>query len=166
MPGEVVEAVVEAGGQETAYRRAGTGRPVVLLLRAAPAGTASWTDPLFTRLAAEFRVVAPALPSSRALTGWVRDLVDGLGLDRPAVVVDASVAAEMVPVVASDDDRCRTFIVLHPTREGLPERGATVAYRSGDARRMRLLELCLDSGAGLDEVEVASLVDFLRQDAD
>lgn len=167
----MVDAVIEAGGAETRYLRAGSGRPVVLLLRAHGGGSAP--DPLFGRLAAEFRVIAPTLPADRVLTGWVRDVVDGLGLDRPAFVVDAAVAAGMVPVAASEDDRCRSFVVLHPTRAGLPGPDDVVAYRSGAEGRIRLLELCVDAAPALDEAAPAldeaaldALIAFLRHDAD
>jgi hypothetical protein len=171
----MMEAVIEAGGAETRYVRAGAGRPVVLLLRAVGErahGSGVAADPLFARLAAEFRVIAPALPAGRVLTGWVRDVVDGLGLDRPALVVDAGIAAGMIPVAAAEDDRCRSFVVLHPTREGLPSPDDVVAYRGGAQGRIRLLELCvdgaraLDAALTLDEVAVEALIEFLRQDPD
>ena len=76
----VVEAVVVIGAAETVYRRAGHGRPVLLLT----------DDPnLFGSLSAGFRVIqplhVPARPDDRS-AAWLRGLIEGLGLDRPTVL--------------------------------------------------------------------------------
>jgi hypothetical protein len=171
----VVEAVVQAGSHETSYRRAGTGRPVVLLLRAAVPTRA---DPLFDALAREFRVVAPALPDAPLLLDWVRAVIDGLGLERPALLVDASLAGSLAGVAFSDDDRCGCFVVLHPAQPSadgpwmngdaehtqLGGHPLPVAYRSR-VGGVRLLELPLDDdGVGLSATSLAALSEFLRTD--
>jgi len=93
MAAEKVEALVQIGAVETRYQRAGQGTPLILL-RAQYAGA----DPLFERLATEFKVIAPELSSCRAASGfedWLRGLIDGLGLDQPRVVVAAESVQEL-----------------------------------------------------------------------
>jgi hypothetical protein len=172
----VVEAVVQAGSHETSYRRAGTGRPVVLLLRADALSPRA--DPLFDALAREFRVVAPTLPDAPVLLDWVRAVIDGLGLERPALLVDASLAGSLAGAAFSDDDRCGCFVVLHPAQPsaGGPRMNADavqtqlgghplpVAYRSR-VGRVRLLELPVDDdGIGLSATSLTALIGFLRDD--
>lgn len=87
MAAQTVEALVQIGAVETRYQRAGQGSPLILL-RAEYAGA----DPLFERLATAFKVIAPELSSCRdasCFEDWLRELVDGLGLDQPRVVVAA-----------------------------------------------------------------------------
>ena len=82
-----------AGGIETPYRRAGCGPTVLLLV----SGDAADTEDLVRDLSEGFRVIAPQVPTVAgagldALVRWFRDLVEGLGLERPAIVVEASLA--------------------------------------------------------------------------
>jgi hypothetical protein len=184
MKSEVVTAVVQAGSVETEYVRAGTGRPVVLLLRAWRPGAIA-ADPLFVGLSRELRVIAPEVPADRELTAWVRGLVDGLGLDHPAVVVDIAVAGATVPVVL-EEDRCSCVVVLRPA----PSRAATApggqrrdhgpgpvavpgALRSVATGaepvvdvtvcRVPLLGLDLDASGGITDASLAELITFLRR---
>ncbi len=118
-----VEAVLQAGDTETLYRRAGDGPPVLLLC------TGVLADPLggrlFERLATRARVIAPACPAgSRAadvLAEWLDEVREGLGLERPSVVIDEGLAnalldgelatsarfASVIVVVAGDGDAGR-----------------------------------------------------------
>lgn len=106
----VVEAVVVTGTTETPYRRAGRGATVLLL----GAGV------LFDQLAETLRVVEPlrippvreAAPADRteapddtAWRDWLRGLVDGLGLDRPALLVGAGLEAAVRRAVGEDPYR-------------------------------------------------------------
>ena len=101
----MVEAVVVTGVLETPYRRAGRGATVLLL----------GASGLFDELAESLRVVEPLrLPEAPAGVGelgeagwreWLRGLVDGLGVDRPALVVDAGLEASVLRAVDGDPDR-------------------------------------------------------------
>lgn len=99
--GEVFEAVVVTGGAETPYRRGGRGSVTVVLL----------TDRagLFDALLPAVRVVEPlrrpAEPGSPAWQDWLRAVVDGLGLDRPALVVEPALMGAARRLAAVDPDR-------------------------------------------------------------
>lgn len=104
-----------AGTVETPYRRAGRGGTVLLL------GAAG----LFDELAETLRVVEPLrLPAGPVRTGgpedavdrvrgldegvwrdWLKGLVDGLGLEQPALVVGTGLEAGVRRVAAQDPDR-------------------------------------------------------------
>lgn len=177
MKSDMVEALVQAGAEETQYVRAGSGQPVVLLLRASSSPSAIMADPLFTRLSREFRVVAPAVPSDRELTCWVGDLVDGLGLDRPAIVVDAELSRATIPLAVEADRFC-CIIVLHGapdiyTAQGMPHVApaspAAGLVSHGDDRAVQYgvwwMDLCVGASGGLDHAKVDALVTFLRKQA-
>lgn len=74
-------AEVRAHDQVMRYRRAGVGRPVVVL-RGADAGDALWPE-LGAELVSRFRVFTPELPDDcDDVAAWVADFLDGVGLDR------------------------------------------------------------------------------------
>lgn len=127
-----VEATLQTGATETRYHRAGAGVPVLLLFARA------MTDPLgahlFARLAARFRVIVPVLPagvgpgepvggdSSAPAAGdrgvpvpvskWLRDLIDGLGLVQPSVVVDEAHAAALLRFLLVEPDRVGGVVLV------------------------------------------------------
>ena len=124
-PTTVIEAAVVTASGETVYRRAGHGRPVLLLH--APVG-------VFDRLAASppsrgvaegLLVVEPLrVDSSSRLPGrpgtdrwrrWLEELVDGLGLDRPTLVAGGLAAGPARAVAAADPDR------FGPVVDAVPE---------------------------------------------
>jgi hypothetical protein len=116
------DAVIQTSLAETAYRRAGAGPPVLLLANAA--ASAAWLPRLVDPLAREFRVYLPvAVPSAdgvRCVAGgplidpvaWLRDVVDGLGLVRPAIVSDADFAATAFGFAVADPDRVGRLAVV------------------------------------------------------
>lgn len=110
-----VEAVLMTGGDEIPYRRAGHGRPVVLLTRDAR---------LFDLLARRVRVVqpleVPGDPEGTVWHRWLQGLVDGLGLDRPALVVDPLLAGPARRLAILDPDRFGAVVELTPTTDVLP----------------------------------------------
>jgi hypothetical protein len=91
----VVEAEVQVGAEPTRYLRAGRGLPVVLVL----SSSATERLRLVGRFAAAHRVVAPMLPVAAgcewpAATAvlWLRGIIEGLGLERPNVVLAPGLA--------------------------------------------------------------------------
>ncbi len=119
-PVRVVAAVVQTAAAETPYRRAGTGWPVLLLLGSAGAGE---RERLFMRLALEFRVVEPETPRSplgdatartpgHEWNGWIRGVIDGLGLDRPALAADGTFAQRAEEFARSDPGRAGPVVRL------------------------------------------------------
>jgi hypothetical protein len=79
-----VEASVHLGDVETPYVRAGEGPALILLDRAGRTGAG---DPLFVTLSRSARVVCPRMPGSGSLAPWLAALMDGLGLERPVLVL-------------------------------------------------------------------------------
>jgi pimeloyl-ACP methyl ester carboxylesterase len=77
-------AEVRAHDQVMRYHRAGAGRPLVLLRAAA--SDALWPE-LEEQLVARYRVLTPELPPDCAdVAAWVKDFLEGVGLDRVLVV--------------------------------------------------------------------------------
>jgi hypothetical protein len=98
------EAVVQVGEQETPYLCCGRGAPLVVL-----AATPAEQEALVHLLADHFRVIAVVPPVAEALgedpdcAGWLRSVIDGLGLTRPRLLLSehfathAAAAAAAVP---------------------------------------------------------------------
>jgi hypothetical protein len=98
----MIEAVVQTGLVETSYRRAGVGEPVLILAGRTEREAGDW---LFGQLAERFRTIAPVLPGEGELEAWLRGLIDGLGLDRPAVVAATALGAGLLRFMALDPGR-------------------------------------------------------------
>ncbi len=99
-----VEALVQVGDVETRYVCAGQGPPVLLLTDEDPA--AAVETPLFRALAESCRVVSAA-PSPDLDTGpWLRALIEGLGWERPALVVASRASAAWVERVLAEAEAC------------------------------------------------------------
>jgi hypothetical protein len=123
LPPRLVEAVVQTGTVETPYRRAGSG-VTVLLLTGGGWGAGAADGALFRVLAERHRVIEPGpCPTGRVgsaeWASWLRNLLDGLGLELPRVVADPS---SLVALEAFDR--------LHPGRLGTLF--ATGAYETID----------------------------------
>jgi len=107
---KVTSALFQAGPTVTAYRRAGSGAPVLLLF---PGGGA---DPLgadvFARLAERFRVVAPDVPDGIPFAAWLRDLIEGLGLERPGIVADGCFAGAARELAREDPERVGRVVAV------------------------------------------------------
>lgn len=132
----VVEGILHTGSVETPYRRAGRGRTLLLLLH----GTTDARAEVFLALSREFRVIDPTPPwaggegprptgdrgEGSAATGeedpppghqwsaWLLGVVDGLGLDRPALIVDAVRASLIGDLALTDPHRFGPVIVIRP----------------------------------------------------
>ena len=78
-------AEVRAHDQVMRYRRAGAGRPLVVL-RGAAGSNGFWPE-LEADLTSRFRVFTPQLPADcDDVAAWVADFLEGLGLDRVVLV--------------------------------------------------------------------------------
>lgn len=116
-----VEAVLQAGDTETLYRRAGDGAPVLLLC------TGALAEPLggrlFERLAAHVRVIAPSLPSTEGaaevLATWLDEVTEGLGLVRPSVVIDESLASALLDGAVGPRESFAGVVVAVPAGEAV-----------------------------------------------
>jgi pimeloyl-ACP methyl ester carboxylesterase len=102
---EIVEALVQIGSVEVPYVRAGRGETTLLLgigkLRELAMSSA------FQKLAADRRAIGAVAPAG-CDTRWLRNLIEGLGLDRPTLVVHRSLA-----------ELARGFAAEHPDRVGV-----------------------------------------------
>ena len=135
--GAVIEAVVVAGTMETPYRRAGRGATVLVL--GAPG--------LFDELTETMRVIEPLLlppaaigavgagsddgagpPEDTAWHEWLQGLVDGLGLDRPAIAVAPELEAVARRAAARDPDRFGPVVAAGTVSQA---RTALAAYERG-----------------------------------
>lgn len=138
----LVEAVVQAGRVETAYVRAGHGLPVLLLVEGSAGSVAEGA--LFRALAASFRVIAPSLVDSlrseeaprdgeHSIIAWLRDVIEGLGLDRPHLVVSGEMAHRLLDFLGTEADLLGRVAILRPrpheagSMAPAPADGATLA---------------------------------------
>ena len=165
----MIEAVVQTGAFETPYRRAGRGGPVLLLVGGgAPAG-----QRLFDDLARRFRTIAPLLPPWLAGDGgpgesfdeWLRGLIDGLGLQRPALVAEADHGPVLLRFAGLDPDRVeRIALVLYGPSEGPAEQ----ALREAAAAALHPVLVVRIPDAEEPETcaaAIAALVEFLGERA-
>lgn len=174
-----IEAVVQAGAVETHYRRAGCGAPVLLLF---PGGAA---DPLaallFDRLARRFRVIAPLPPAcvgagasaggeATPVSRWLRDLIDGLGMSRPALVADESLGVAALGFSLMDPGRAGALVAVSrdpadPADRLDPSGPAVVLGGSPDSADHALLVLRLDGAPERSAGAVEEMVRFLEAEA-
>ena len=87
----MIEAVVQAGSDQTPYLRCGRGERVVIVL----AADAEARLQLIGRYAAECRVIAPVPREDAApeWDTWLCGVIEGLGLEYPEVVLAPDLAA-------------------------------------------------------------------------
>ncbi|UJR78169.1 Hypothetical protein I5071_1960 [Sandaracinus amylolyticus] len=102
--------VLRTGTTETHYHRAGQGPPVLLLFADATADELG--AQLFERLAACFRVIAPVRPAGVDIASWLRDLIEGLGLIRPAIVADEPFVLASLALSTQEPDRVGAIVVI------------------------------------------------------
>lgn len=89
------EAWVHVGAVETSYLRAGAGPALVLLARTDAAELRK--DALVRVLCTEFRVFVPALPDDLPdLAKWLQNVIEGLGLEQPRLLLHDSVVSDAV----------------------------------------------------------------------
>lgn len=105
------EAVVQVGTEVTCYLRCGHG-PVVVAVTT----SAVEREHMIARLCADHRVIAPVPPAFDAtspggaliepadmLAGWLRGVIDGLGLVRPQILLSGRLAGLMGLGPAEED---------------------------------------------------------------
>jgi pimeloyl-ACP methyl ester carboxylesterase len=115
---EIVGASVHTAGTRMAYRRGGSGRAVLLARSSAadPAEHARW----LRLLAGRFRVFATDQLMNQGDGGdqpralRLRRFLDGLGLERAAVVADPSSAAELLGLTLAEPDRVERIVIVLP----------------------------------------------------
>lgn len=121
-----IECVLQTGAVETPYHRAGAGAPVILLFADGLADPVA--SRLFSSLSEHFRVIAPAVPDGVPFAPWLRDLIDGLGLDRPGLISEEPLAASSLQFSLDDPDRVAGAVAVR--RHG--ERAARPVEVGGD----------------------------------
>lgn len=109
------EAVLQTSTTETHYLRAGTGESVLLLFPGGPEDALGAA--LFSRLATRYRVLAPTVPAGVGGTGmplskWLRDLIDGLGLVRPTMIAEESMAGALLGFSLVDPGRIGGLVAI------------------------------------------------------
>ena len=97
--GTPARAIVCAGGIETPYVRAGQGEVVVIVAADVDARD---VQQMIVDLAERFLVLAaaPAIEGGRAFERWLRNFLDGLGVNAAHVLFHASVPPALI---AGDD---------------------------------------------------------------
>jgi pimeloyl-ACP methyl ester carboxylesterase len=121
MPPASHRATVYAGPSATDYVRAGNGATVLLLTRQHA------EHPLFAALASAFRVIAPELPrhvagldgaacSAPPFASWLRDFLDGLGIQRVSVVADELFALDALRFCLAEPTRVDCLVIPSEAR--------------------------------------------------
>jgi hypothetical protein len=125
-----IEAVVQAGTVESRYLRLGSGMRVVLLL---PSCRDLWIGgPLLAKLAERYCVIVPELPielqvamhASRVdhtllagahlgMARWLFGFVDGMGIERCAIVAERELAGALCPIISGDERIERLVLIGH-----------------------------------------------------
>jgi pimeloyl-ACP methyl ester carboxylesterase len=150
----MIEALIQTASSETAYRRAGRGPHVLLLTDGAEDDPLR--DVLFSSLAEHFRVIAPC-PVVRSSVGaahgaaqnghadatrapahadpaLLRDIIDGLGLERPSIVADEASGVAALAFALLDPERVARIVVVRRSRAGPalpPHAAADTLARAG-----------------------------------
>lgn len=104
-------AEVRAHDQVMRYRRAGAGRPVVVL-RGAGEHDALWPE-LDAELSSHFRVFTPELSAAcDDVAALVADFLEGLGLDRVVVLAAGSCCVSALELVLLDACRFERLVLV------------------------------------------------------
>lgn len=138
----MTRAVLTARGVDTSYARMGAGPPLLLLRADGGDDTAA---PIVAALAARFRVIAPLRPASidpeatGALAAWLRDLVDGLGIECLGLVADAVLGPAALAFAVDDPLRVTRLAVLVPDGSDTAARDVAVGVVGNDGDLVRFL---------------------------
>ncbi|PYP79676.1 MAG: hypothetical protein DMD35_07550 [Gemmatimonadetes bacterium] len=102
---------MRAHDQVMRYRRAGVGRPLIVL-RGADCACALWPE-LDAELVARFRVFTPELPvECQDVAAWVGDFLDGIGLHRVVVLAAEPCCLSALELALLDVDRVETLVLV------------------------------------------------------
>lgn len=155
----LARAAVDAGAVTTYYARLGSGEPILVLGIEGAGDSLGYV--LLAPLASHFRVIAPeplvecgkvrlALPGSLgapAFSTWLRDFLDGLGVEQVGIVAEGKLAIPSLCFALSEPGRVRRLVLLYPdTPEPIPCESVIgeVLHPSGTP----LLVLRMAEGAG------------------
>ena len=104
-------AEVRAHDQVMRYRRAGAGRPLVIL-RGANDSDAFWPE-LDQALVARYRVVIPELPADcDDVAAWMGDFLEGVGLDRAVLVAGESCCLSALELALLNADQVERLVLV------------------------------------------------------
>jgi pimeloyl-ACP methyl ester carboxylesterase len=126
-PADIVWASVHVEAIRINYWRAGTGPPVLIL--GSSAESVDPHDPWVRALTGRFRLLAPVSPvgpdaiRQRPFARWLRCFLDGLGLERVAVLAYENTAAEVLWLALSESERIDrvVFVLSEPADPACPD---------------------------------------------
>lgn len=166
---DTIHAAIITRDGETRYRRRGAGRAVLLLATRPRRGPG--VAALFEELSRHVRVFAPIPPRRRggkgpplAFAPWLRGVIDGLGLARPAVVAEGATGLRTLAFAMTDPERIDrlAIIVRDRTDSALP---AAVAHDTLERSRHPLLVARWEmrENPSLTVDQIARIVGFLSE---
>jgi pimeloyl-ACP methyl ester carboxylesterase len=104
-------AEVRAHDQVMRYRRAGTGRPL-LMLRSSLEPLPLWAE-LDEALVGAFRVLTPDVPSAGVdAAAWMRGFLEGVGLERVSIIADDSLCITALELVLLNADQVERMVLV------------------------------------------------------
>ena|SRR5215213_9078261 len=114
-------AEVRAHDQVMRYRRAGTGRPI-LILRASHEVEPLWAE-LDEALVNAFRVLTPDVPRAEVdVAAWMRGFLEGVGLDRVTLIAEDSLCIAALEMALLNVDQVERMVLIpagHSSETGL-----------------------------------------------
>ena len=151
-------AEVRAHDQVMRYRRAGAGRPLVVL-RGGP--ETLWPE-LDAELAARFRVVTPELAADcDDVAAWARDFLEGIGLDRVTLLATDPCCLAALEVALINAYQVERLVLVPAGAAGETGLDGTLATSlAGVSVPLLVVRRGLDAAAALP-----LLRDFLDHDA-
>jgi pimeloyl-ACP methyl ester carboxylesterase len=104
-------AEVRAHDQVIRYRRAGTGRPV-LVLRSSLEPHPFWAE-LDEALVGAFRVLTPDVPTAAMdVAAWIHGFLEGVGLERVTIIADDSLCIAALEMVLLNADQVERMVLV------------------------------------------------------
>ena len=120
------QAEVRAHDQVMRYRRAGAGRPLVVL-RGDDEANALWPE-LGVELVSRFRVVTPELPGrGDDVASWVGGFLEGVGLDRVIVLAAEPCCLSALELALLDGSRIERLVLVPAGSAGETGLDGTIA---------------------------------------
>jgi pimeloyl-ACP methyl ester carboxylesterase len=164
----VIAATIVTGAGEIRYRRAGRGRPVLLLTSRASARASGAL--VLHYLAGRFRVIAPELRppppddgahATATVCDWIGRVADGLGLERPGIVADEGFGLAALRFALLDPERVDRLVVISGDRMP-PVAGEAAACDDGVGSRVPLLLLPLGVVAPARDLSLDAIAAMLK----